>query len=90
MTDNDIMINIKKILKGTAYELKLFERDKHFFGNIIIKIESSSNKYTFITDRDDIFCNNNLVFAHEKHVVGKDDTPIYLLKVIETVIGNRQ
>ena len=86
MTDNDIIINIKKILKGKSHELKLFKRDEQFFGNIIIKIESKNKKYTFITDRGDIFCNNKLIFAHENHFGGNDDTPIYLLKAIESLI----
>lgn len=86
MNDKDIILRIEKVLEGTKYELKLFERDKQMFGNMVVKIESSDSKYVFVTDRGDIFCNHKLVIEHGYHIAGEDDTPIYLLKAIKTII----
>lgn len=86
MNDKEIIQDIESILEGTEYKLKSFDRNHGTFGNMIVQIESPNFKYSFITDRDDIFCNNDLVIAHGYHVAGEDDTPIYLAKAIKTLI----
>jgi len=86
MNENDIMQSIERILEGTDYKLEKFGRDLQIFGNMTVQIESLNSIYIFITDRGDIFCNNEIIIPHGYHIAGNDDTPINLLKAIETII----
>ena len=87
--DNEVIKQINQILEGTDFKLISFDRNDEFFGNMIAVIKSPKKKYTFVSDRDDIFCNEKLVIPHGYHIAGLDDTPTYLVKAIkETIFPN--
>ena len=88
LNDDEIKGRIIQTLEGTDFTLVSFERNHEFFGNMIAVIKSSKKKYTFITDRDDIFCNKKLIKPHGYHVVGEDETPAYLIKAIKDKINS--
>lgn len=88
MTDKEVIEAIEKSLEGSTFRLIKFERDHEAFGNMVVQINSESKKYRFTTDRDDIWCNHDLIIPHGYHIAGQDDAPIYLLKAIKLVIGN--
>ena len=87
MNDDEIKQSIMKMLNGTSFELLHFERDHKAFGNMIAKIKSGKKEYAFISDRGDIFCNDDTIFIDSSyHVAGEDDTPVYFLKAIDQVL----
>jgi len=87
MNDNEIRQRILEILTDTSFELLHFERDHIAFGNMIAKIKSEKKEYTFISDRDDIYCNDDIMFPdYSYHIAGEDDSPIYLLKAIGQIL----
>lgn len=86
MEDDQIKAGILDVLKGTAYELLHFERDHVHFGNMIARIKTGKREYCFVSDRDDIFCDDKLIFLHGYHIVGEDDTPTYFIKAIEQLV----
>ena len=90
-SDEEIKSLINQILEGTDFKLISFERNHEMFGNMIVNIQSEKEKYTFSTDRGDIWCNDN--DRHSIHAgyhnAGQDDTPTYLIKAIKnTVLPN--
>lgn len=75
------------MLNGTSFELLHFERNHGVFGNMLAKIKSGKKEYTFISDRGDIFCNDDIIFTDSSyHIAGEDDSSVYLLKAIEQLI----
>lgn len=87
MNDDEIRQGIMDKLNGTSFELLYFERNHKAFGNMIAKIKSGKKEYIFVSDRGDIVCNDKNIFTDSSyHVVGEDDTPVYLLKAIEQFI----
>lgn len=60
-----------------------FEYYYEIFGNIVIDIEFMSITHRFVTDRGEIYHNENLVCDNSYHVAGKSDTLEMLVKVIE-------
>lgn len=85
-SDDEIILHINNILEGTQFKLVSFERNNAAFGNMIVKIKSPRKKLNFITDRDDIFCNDKLLIPHGYHIAGEDDAPEYLVKAIRDTI----
>lgn len=86
MSDEEIKQNIIKILSDTSYNLYSFERNHYCFGNMVAIIKLGIKKYTFVSDRGEILCNGKVAFAHDYHVAGEDDSPVYFLKAIEQLV----
>lgn len=84
--DKETIKQINQTLEGTDFKLISFDRNDEFFGNMIAVIKSSKKKYTFVSDRDDIFCNDELVIPHGYHIAGIDDTPTYFVKAIRETV----
>jgi hypothetical protein len=86
MNDHEIRQGILKKLNGTSFKLLHLERNHKAFGNMIAKIKSENKEYDFISDRGDIYCNDDIIFTASYHITGEDDSPVYLLKAIEQLI----
>lgn len=87
LTDTEIIHMLENALLNTGYRLVSFNRNHGCFGNMIVVIEGNRVKYQFVTDRDDILCNNTMIIPHDYHVAGKDDCPQYLIEAIKKFIS---
>jgi len=86
MEDHQIIEAILNVLNGTSYEFVSFERDHMWFGNMISKIKIGKREYCFVSDRGDIFRDDEVVFPSAYHIAGEDDAPKYLIKAIERLV----
>ena len=63
-----------------------FEYYKRIFGNFIIEIEYNDKIYNIVTDKGDIYLNNQLICDSSYHIAGKDDTIEKILEILNNNI----
>lgn len=83
--NNEMITAIKKILPANC-TLASFEYDKKHFGNMIVKINSPSKYYTFVTDRGEIYCNDKMICDSSYRYFEKEDTFPKILSVIKSEV----
>ena len=77
------MLEMIKALLPTNASIVLFDYNKKFFGNIVLKLEIGKDKHTFITDRGEIYHNGKMLCDSSYHYTEKEDTFPKLLQLIK-------
>lgn len=89
LSDDEIISAIKSVISDTSFSLEFFSRNHGAFGNIIVVISNGHEKYKFGTDRGEIYCNQKFLLDGSYHVAGEDDTPLYLITEIDTLVHSK-
>ena len=81
---NNEMVNAIIEVLPNEFNLISFDYNDKIFGNMIVKIESSNKKYTFVTDRGEIYCNGKMICDSSYRYTENEDTFLKLLSIIKT------
>lgn len=83
MKKNKIYDKLNNFLIANNARLHSFEYYENVFGNIVLVVEYNQALYEFVTDKGEIYCNNQFVCDNTYHTKGQDDTILKLIEVIE-------
>ena len=54
---NQLQVDLELLVQKYNCKLLCFDYYKKVFGNIVVKIEKNMDIFTFVLDRDEIYCN---------------------------------